>query len=996
MKLFQRILGSAVLIMSITAIGFAQQTGTISGTVTDSQGASIVGVAITVVAADGSEKNAVSGSDGSYRITGLVPGLYNVTAYSEGFTLYETTGIRVSAAKVSDLQLLLTVEGIEETVDVSDEGNVSTDNANNASALVLKESDLAALPDDPDDLEQALQALAGGAAGPNGGQIIIDGFQGGNIPPKEAIREIRINNNPFSAEYDRLGFGRIEILTKPGSDKFRGSAFFNFNDDAFNSRNPFSVNKADSQTKFFGGNFSGPIKKGKASYFLSLDNRDVRSGSSVNATIIDSGFNIVPFQQEFSIPSKRFSINPRVDYQLNDTNTLVGRYEFERRTNENLGIGDFTLPSRATSRTNTEHTIQLTETAILNAKTVNETRFQYRFENSEQTGDSSQPGINVLDGFYGGGSSIGLNFDDTKTFDLQNYTTTSLGKDSQHAIKFGVRVRGTSMTDRSDSNYNGTFTFSGFLNDNGTPLDTADDFFVSSIEQYRQKLLGNTDVRYSPNQFSITTGNPVASVKQYDLGLFITDDWRISPGLTLGFGLRYENQTNISDEMNFAPRFSFAYSPGAGGATAPKSVFRGGLGLFYSRFSENTVLTARRLDGVSQQQYIVPRGDAILDQPIFTLSGVTNVPTAAQLANISPLASTPRVLATDLQAPYTMQGAFSFERQLPGRSTFSVYYVVSKDLHLVRSRNINAPVCPPGFACPITDAVALQALRPDPTTGNIYQYETSGELTQQQLIFSFRTLLSSSLTIFSNYRIGKANGNADGSFPSYSYDVDLDQSVSSLDRRHFFFFGGSIGLPFGGISLRPFVMSGSGTPFDITAGQDRNGDSIFNDRPTYSELSAACIARGLTASWCDISGFNGNDIVTRNFGRGPSFTSVNLSIDKTFGFGKTASSQASSGSSDGGGPGGPGGGRGGRGGGGGRGGFGGGPGGFGGGSERSPYNLRVGVRFNNLLNTNNMNSPVGNISSALFGQSTGTAGSFGRGGSSGGNRQIELQLRFSW
>ncbi len=991
MKLFQRILGSAVLIVSIAALGFAQQTGSISGKVTDSQGASIVGAAITAVAADGSEMNAVSGADGSYRITGLAPGLYNINAYAEGFSLYETTGIRVLASKASDLQLLLTVEGIEETVDVSDEGTVSTDSANNASSLVLKEADLAALPDDPDDLEDALQALAGGAAGPNGGQIIIDGFQGGNIPPKESIREIRINNNPFSAEYDRLGFGRIEILTKPGSDKFRGSAFFNFNDDAFNSRNPFSVNKADSQTKFFGGNFSGPIKQGKASYFLSLDNRDVRSGSSVNATIIDSGFNIVPFREEFSIPSKRFSINPRVDYQLNDTNTLVGRYEFERRTNENLGIGDFTLPSRATSRTNTEHTIQLTETAILNSKTVNETRFQYRFEKSEQTGDSTQPGINVLDGFVGGGSSVGLNFDSNKSLDIQNYTTTSLGKDSQHAIKFGARLRTTSLKDSSDSNYNGTFTFSGFLDDAGTPLDTSDDVFVSSIEQYRQKLLGNPDTRYNPNQFSISAGNPLASVSQYDVGLFLTDDWRISPGLTLGFGIRYENQTNISDKMNFAPRFSFAYSPGAGGATAPKSVFRGGLGLFYSRFNENTVLTALRLDGVSQQQYIVSRGDAILNQPVFTLGGVTNVPTVAQLSN--GFSSTPRVLANDLQAPYTMQGAFSFERQLPGRSTFSVYYVASKDLHLVRSRNINAPVCPPGFDCPTDDAAALQALRPDPTTGNIYQFETSGELTQQQLIFSFRTFLSQSLTIFSNYRVGKANGNADGSFPSYSYDVDLDQSVSSLDRRHFFFFGGSIGLPFGGISLRPFVISGSGSPFDITAGQDRNGDSIFNDRPTYNELGAACALRGLTASWCDVSGFNGDDIVTRNFGRGPSFTTVNLSIDKTFGFGKTGTSQAASSSGDGGGPsGGPGGGRGGRGGGGGGGmrGMG------GGGSERSPYNLKVGVRFNNLLNTNNMNSPVGNISSALFGQSTGTAGSFGRGGSSGGNRQVELQLRFSW
>ncbi len=136
------------------------------------------------------------------------------------------------------------------------------------SATVIKGAALDALPDDPDDLEAALQALAGPSAGPNGGQIYIDGFTGGTLPPKESIREIRINSNPFSAEFDRLGFGRVEVLTKPGSDKFRGQAFFNFNDESLNSRNPFSLNRASSQRRDFGGNLSGPIQKGKSSFFL--------------------------------------------------------------------------------------------------------------------------------------------------------------------------------------------------------------------------------------------------------------------------------------------------------------------------------------------------------------------------------------------------------------------------------------------------------------------------------------------------------------------------------------------------------------------------------------------------------------------------------------------------------------------------------------------------------------------------------------------------------
>ncbi|MCO6510189.1 MAG: TonB-dependent receptor [Aridibacter famidurans] len=970
----------------LAGFSFGQQSGSVTGQVTDSVGDAVVGATVTVVDKGGNEKTTVTNGSGVYSISGLTAGRYTIRAFAENFAMFEATDVDVFSGSPNEFPIMLNVEGVEEEVEVTDEGQVSTDAQNNASALVLKEEDLAALPDDPDDLEAALQALAGGAAGPNGGQIYIDGFQGGNLPPKEAIREIRINQNPFSAEYDRLGFGRIEILTRPGSDKFRGQAFFNFNDDFLNTRNPFAENKADSTRMFYGGNISGPVIDKKASFFVNIDNRRIDNGSIVNATVIDSNFNAVPFQQEFTIPSRRFSIGPRFDYAINQNNTLVFRYEFERRTAENQGIGGFSLPTRGTESENTEHTFQVTETAILNAKTVNETRFQFRDESSEQLGDNTIPAINVSGAFVGGGSSIGLNYDKERSWELQNYTTTALGRDSQHAIKFGVRLRGTSLEDRTESNYGGTFTFAGFLNDNGTPGDTSDDFFVSSIEQYRQKLLGNPDPRYNPNQFSITTGNPLADISQYEVGAFITDDWRVNPGLTLSFGLRYENQTNISDKMNFAPRFSFAYSPGAGGQGTPKTVFRGGFGIFYNRFSENLALQALRLDGTRQQQYIIGLGNPLLAQPVFTLDGVTNVPTADQLALVSPLSSIPRIISPELQAPYTIQGAFSVERQLPGNSTVSVYYVTARDLHTIRSRNINAPVCPPGFDCPVGDPVALAALRPDPTTGNIYQYESSGYSNSQRLIFSFRTFFSQGLTLFSNYILANSKSNSDGGFPAYSYDISDEYSNSSFDTRHTFFMGGSVNVPFG-ISLRPFKIARSGSPFDITSGIDSNGDSIFNDRPTFGELAARCDALGLTASWCDVSGYSADATLPRNYGRGPSFFTVNLGIDRTFSFGGGESNAGGQGGPGGGGI--PGMGRGGRG--------GGMRGGFFGGNERGKYNLTLGVRVNNLLNTTNESTPVGNLSSSLFGQSTSTAGGFGRfGGGGGGNRTVELQARFRW
>jgi hypothetical protein len=150
---------------------------------------------------------------------------------------------------------------------------VNVEAGGNASAVVLKGKDLDALSDDPDELSNELTALAGPSAGPNGGQIYIDGFSGGQLPPKSAIREIRINQNPFSAEFDRLGYGRIEILTKPGTDKLHGQFFIQGNDKPFNTGNPFTNTIPSYYSYQFNGTVSGAISK-TASFFASAEQRN--------------------------------------------------------------------------------------------------------------------------------------------------------------------------------------------------------------------------------------------------------------------------------------------------------------------------------------------------------------------------------------------------------------------------------------------------------------------------------------------------------------------------------------------------------------------------------------------------------------------------------------------------------------------------------------------------------------------------------------------------
>src|SRR5688572_10579337 len=314
----------AVLLFAAGATA-QQSSGTLRGKVADEFGGLIVGATVTVADASGVQKTATTDAEGNFAFSSLPPGRYTLTVVAPGFSVYENSEVELAAgANVqSDVTLTVAIEQTEVTVEA--ESPISTEPENNAGALVLRGTDLDALPDDQDDLAEALQALAGPSAGLGGGETYIDGFSDGQLPPKESIREIRINRNPFSAEYDRLGFGRIEILTKPGSDKFRGNAFFNFNDEVLNSRNPFALNRAPSQRRSYGGNFSGPIQKGKSSFFVDISNREEDNNAVLNAIILDAALNPVPFQEEFTVPTRRFQFSPRFDYAINDSNTLVAR-----------------------------------------------------------------------------------------------------------------------------------------------------------------------------------------------------------------------------------------------------------------------------------------------------------------------------------------------------------------------------------------------------------------------------------------------------------------------------------------------------------------------------------------------------------------------------------------------------------------------------------------------------------------------------------------------
>ncbi len=219
-------------------------TATLRGHIADPTGAMIPGAKVTIATPAGiTVATTTADATGGYTVNGLKPGSYIVQATYIGFAPFSSPAIQLAAGQSKRVDISMALQVEQQSVTVTDDSpTVSVEAGGNASAIVIKGKDLEALSDDPDELSNELEALAGPSAGPNGGQIYIDGFTGGQLPPKSAIREIRINQNPFSSEFDRLGYGRIEILTKPGTDKLHGEFFGQGNDNLFNTANPFANN----------------------------------------------------------------------------------------------------------------------------------------------------------------------------------------------------------------------------------------------------------------------------------------------------------------------------------------------------------------------------------------------------------------------------------------------------------------------------------------------------------------------------------------------------------------------------------------------------------------------------------------------------------------------------------------------------------------------------------------------------------------------------------
>ncbi|HEV2829782.1 MAG TPA: TonB-dependent receptor [Pyrinomonadaceae bacterium] len=734
---------------------------TITGRVFDQNGAIIPGATIELILMKtGATRLSVTGDEGSYRIIQLEPGIYNLRASFSGFAIQEKKELTFIAGKNVQLDITLVPEGVTvDPVTITADDTPAVDTTRTVVGGTVTTHEVESLPVNtrsPLDLiftlpgvsEEALStrdlaedrnssvantpeetgtfSLSGGPAYSN--NITIDGLDNNDDraarerfqPSLEAVEEVQIITNQFSAEYGRASGGRINIRTRGGSNKYRGRAFYFFRNDWFNANT--SNNKARGISRLPleehnpGLTFSGPLRlprydgRQKTFFFTAYEYDTIFDSATIDTlvpiqqnplfpipapTVTDPALigtlrlnaGIAPFIAAVATPVKNHTLTARIDHKFSDLHNGSILYQLGRQKNLRQFGGGNRLAEALLGKTRNTDAISYTDNYVLSPTLVNQTRVQFsRLTPGVAASGGRRPVVLItLDDplpssdpdqrsgtLVAGSSTSGATDRREQRAQVQEIVSWVRGA---HSLKFGGDVQYISSTFIDLSDISGTFSFAN-----------AADFIANKPSRFRQNF-----------QAESTQNNTY-------MGFFIQDEWRLLPNLVLSYGLRYENETIIRDTNNWGPRASVAYDPFKDG----KTVVRLGAGIFYNRALLRTIDDFT----LGAQQRFFDTNDLI--DPATGQLGSADFRRAFIAANLkfpqtltveSPLvknfgvlnAGFSRRLDPELRIPESYQANVGLERDLGHGFVFETNYTFNRSLHLWREFNANAPRLPAGF-----------------------------------------------------------------------------------------------------------------------------------------------------------------------------------------------------------------------------------------------------------------------------------------------------------